>query len=80
MADDQSGLWFGRTETGIGIAPLSWKGRAVLMGWALLVVVALVTYSTLSITAFVVAFYTAVLIGIVAVKSDLLDEHRKDRS
>jgi hypothetical protein len=79
MVDGDRGLWFGRTENGIGVAPLSWKGRAVLVGWALLVLVALVTYSTLSITAFVVIFYTVVLVAVVAVKSDLLDEHRQGR-
>jgi hypothetical protein len=74
----ESSLWFARTERGVRIT--SWKGRATLMGWALLVVIALVTYSTLGITVFVVGFYTAVLLGVVAVKSDLLDEYRQPKS
>ena len=67
-----------RTERGVKVT--SWKGHAVLMGWVLLVVVALVTYSTLGITLFVVGFYSVVLLGIVSVKSDLLDEYRRPRS
>ena len=76
MADRSGSAWFGRTESALGIGPLNWRGRATLAGWALLVVVALVTYSTLGITIFVVGFYTAVLLGIVALKSDLLEEYR----
>jgi len=79
MPEREDDAWFGRTESGIGVGPRNWKGRAVLMGWVLLTVIAVVTYSTLGITIFVVAFYSAIVIGIVAVKSDLLDEYRSGR-
>jgi len=72
-------VWFARRETGIGFGPVVWQGRAVLAGWALLVVVALITYSTLSITFFVVVFYTAIAAGIMIVKSDLRDEFGSSR-
>ena len=76
VEQQQRDLWFERSEQGLGVRPASWKGRTTLMAWLLLVVIALLTYSALGITVFVVLFYTAVLVAIVALKSDLLDEYR----
>jgi len=68
------GLWFVRKEGGLGFAPVAWPGRAVLYLYALLVVVAVVTYaatSAIGVMVMVVLFYTAVFLGVLVVKSDL---------
>ena len=73
--------WFGRTDRGIGIAPLTWQGRAATALYVFLVLVAVITYSKLSLTVVVIVFYTVVFILLVAVKSDLLQDFppgRKD--
>jgi hypothetical protein len=72
--DDDRSLWFGRTEGGLGIAPRTWQGRAALFLYAFLVVVALVTYSKLAVTAFVIVFYTVVFVFVLVAKSDLMKE------
>jgi hypothetical protein len=66
-------LWFGKREGGLRIATLTWQGRAATFLYVFLVVVAVFTYSQLTLTAFVVAFYTVAFVLLVAYKSDLLD-------
>ena len=66
--------WFGRTDKGIGIAPLTWQGRTATALYVFLVLVAVVTYSKLSLTVGVIVFYTVVFILLVALKSDLLQD------
>jgi hypothetical protein len=70
-------LWFGKKEGGLGFGPITRQGRVVTVGYCLLVVVAVFTYSQLYLTVFVVAFYTVVFGSIVIAKSDLLKEHRQ---
>jgi hypothetical protein len=69
-------LWFGKTDGGLGFGPITRQGRVVTVGYILLVVVAIFTYSQLALTAFVVAFYTVVFGSIVIAKSDLMKDHR----
>jgi hypothetical protein len=69
-------LWFGKKEGGLGFGPITRQGRVVSVGYILLVVVAIFTYSQLALTAFVVAFYTVAFISIVIAKSDLMRDHR----
>lgn len=71
MAD--SGPWFGKKEGGLGFAPLTWQGRATLFLYCFLVVVAVFTYSRLTLTIFVVVFYTVAFGLLAAYKSGLMD-------
>jgi hypothetical protein len=64
--------WFGRKEGGPGFAPLTWQGRAATFLYVFLVVVAVVTYSALTVTVFVILFYTVVFGAVLVVKSDLM--------
>jgi hypothetical protein len=66
-------LWFGKKEKGLRFAPLTWQGRAATFLYVFLVVVAIFTYSQLTLTAFVVVFYTVAFGLLVAYKSDLMD-------
>jgi hypothetical protein len=66
-------LWFGKKEGGLRFAPLTWQGRAASILYVFLIVVAIFTYSQLTLTAFVMAFYTVVFGLIVVYKSDLMD-------
>ena len=67
-----SQLWFGKTAGRLGYGPLTWQGRAATVLYVFLVLVAVVTYSQLVLTALVVVFYTVVFAFLVALKSDLL--------
>ena len=69
-------LWFGRKDSWLGFGPLTWQGRAATVLYAFLVVVAVFTYSRLTLTAFVVVFYTVAYVLLVAVRSDLLHDRR----
>jgi|APCry1669190156_1035279.scaffolds.fasta_scaffold10620_3 hypothetical protein len=71
MAESGTQLWFEKTDSGIGVRPASFPGRAVTAFWILLCLLALVTYSTMTIMIFVIIFYTVVFGFIVFVKSDL---------
>lgn len=75
MPRQEPQLWFGKKEGGLGIGPLTWQGRAVTVLYVFLVLLAVITYSQLSLTAFVVIFYTVVFGLVVAVKSDLMKDH-----
>jgi hypothetical protein len=66
-------LWFGKKEGGIRFAPLTWQGRVATFLYVFLVVVAFFTYSKLTLTVFVVAFYTVAFGLLVVYKSDLMD-------
>ena len=72
MEREQAPHWFGRKQGGLGIAPLTWQGRAATVMYVFLVLVAIFTYSQLMLTAFVVIFYTAAFCFLVAYKSDLM--------
>ena len=72
MGKEDAPVWFGKTEGGLRVAPLTWQGRAATFLYCVLVLVAIVTYSQLALTAFVIAFYTVTFVLIVAYKSDLL--------
>ncbi len=65
--------WFERREQGFPIVPLTWQGRAATFLYGLLVVLAAFTYSQLTLTIFVIVFYTAAFVALVAYKSDLLE-------
>lgn len=67
-------LWFGRKTTGIGFAPLTWQGRAAIFLYFFLLAVAIFTYSQLTLTVFVVVFYTLVFGFVVVTKSDLMKD------
>jgi hypothetical protein len=66
-------LWFGKKEGGLRVAALTWQGRAATFLYCVLVLVAIVTYSQLTLTLFVVAFYTVAFVLLVAYKSDLME-------
>ncbi len=66
-------LWGGK-EGGLGFAPLTVQGRAAAFLYILLVAVALLTYSKLAVTAFVIVFYTVAFGFVLVVKSDLMKE------
>jgi hypothetical protein len=70
--------WFGKREGGLRIAPLTWQGRAATVLYVFLVVVAVFTYSQLTLTVFVVAFYTVAFVLLVAYKSDLMENWPPD--
>jgi hypothetical protein len=72
MEREQAELWFGKKEGGLGFGPLTWQGRAAIFMYCFLVLVAIVTYSQLILTAFVVIFYTVAFCLLVAYKSDLM--------
>jgi hypothetical protein len=72
MEREQTPLWFGKKQGGIGVGPLTWQGRAATWVYLFLVVVAIFTYSQLLLTAFVVIFYTVAFCFLVAYKSDLM--------
>jgi hypothetical protein len=66
-------LWFGKKKEGLKFAPLTWQGRAATVLYCVLVLVAIFTYSQLTLTAVVVVFYTAAFGMLVVYKSDLMD-------
>jgi hypothetical protein len=66
-------LWFGKKEGGLRIAPLTWQGRAATWLYCFLVVVAAFTYSQLTLTVFVIVFYTVAFVMLVVYKSDLME-------
>ena len=70
---DDRVLWFGKREGGLRFAPLTWQGRAATFLYVVLVATAVFTYSQLTLTAFVVVFYTVTFGLTVAYKSDLLE-------
>jgi hypothetical protein len=57
----------------VGFHPVSWQGRSAVFLYFFLVLVAVITYSQLILTVFVIGFYTIVFALVVAVKSDLMD-------
>jgi hypothetical protein len=69
-------LWFGKKEGGLGFGPLTREGRVVTVAYVLLVVVAIFTYSQLTLTAFVIGFYTVAFGSIIIAKSDIMKDHR----
>ncbi len=73
MARQDSPLWFGKKERGLRVTPLTWQGRTATALYCVLVVVAVVTYSQLTLTVFVIAFYTVAFGCLVAYKSDLME-------
>lgn len=74
MVDEEPQLWFGKRDGRLRFGPLTWQGRAATFLYFFLVLVALVTYSQLGLTLFVVGFYTVAFGFVVAVKSDLLKD------
>jgi hypothetical protein len=70
---DEPPLWFGKKEEGRRFGPLTWQGRAAAALYCFLVLVAVVTYSQLTLTLFVIAFYTVAFGLVVVYKSDLLE-------
>jgi hypothetical protein len=64
--------WFGKTVGRLGFGPLNWQGRAATFLYIFLVVVAVFVYSQLSVTIFVIGFYTVVFALVIAIKSDLM--------
>jgi hypothetical protein len=76
MADDEPVLWFGKKEGGLGFGPLTWQGRLATALYVVLLLVAVVTYSKLSITALVVVFYTMVYVFVVVAKSNVMKDRQ----
>jgi hypothetical protein len=74
MARRQPQLWFAKKEGGLGFGPLTWQGRATIILYLLLLVIAVITYSKLTLTLFVALFYTVVFIFVVVVKSDIMKD------
>jgi hypothetical protein len=72
--DGGSPLWFERKQGGVGFGPVTWQGRAAVALYAFLVLVALVTYSKLFLTVFVIGFYTVTFGLVLVVKSDLVKD------
>jgi hypothetical protein len=76
MTEQTSALWFGKKDNWLGFGPLVWQGRAATYLYVLLLVVAVITYSKLYLTALVVVVYTMVYAFVVVAKSDLMkDQH-----
>jgi hypothetical protein len=75
MTETQRELWFGKKEGGLGFGPLTWQGRVATALYVFLLLVAVITYSQLFLTVFVIIFYTAVYVALVAMKSDLMKDH-----
>ena len=73
MDEPQSQLWFQKTDSGIGVRPASFAGKMATIVWVALCLFAFI-YSSLELTLFVIAFYTAVFLFLVFVKSDLRPE------
>jgi hypothetical protein len=73
---EQGELWFGKKESWLGFGPLTWQGRAATYLYVLLLLVAVVTYSQLFLTVFVVAFYTVVYVFVVVAKSDVMHDRQ----
>ena len=72
---EQVDRWFGKPADGFSLRPLNWKGRFSFALWAVLCLLALVLYtSQLGLMLFVIALYTAILAGVVLLKSDLRAE------
>jgi dolichol kinase len=73
MEREDHPLWFGKRDGGLPFGPLTWQGRAAIFLYCALVLLAVITYSQLALTAFVIVFYTVAFVLLVAYKSDLLD-------
>jgi len=69
-------LWFAKKEGGLGFGPITRQGRAVTALYVFLVLVAVFTYSQLTLTAFVVIFYTVAFGLLVIAKSDLVKDRQ----
>jgi hypothetical protein len=67
-------LWFGKKESRLGFGPITREGRIVTALYVLLTIVAVFTYSELTLTIFVVLFYTVVFGLVVVAKSDIMKE------
>ncbi len=76
MTQEDPGHWFGKKEGGLGFGPLTWQGRAATVLYLFLLVVAVITYSQLGLTVFVVLFYTMVYVFLVVAKSDIMQDRR----
>ena len=74
VTNEKPELWFGKKEGGLGFGPLIWQGRAATILYALLLLVAVITYSQLTLTVFVVLFYTMVYVFLVVMKSDIMKD------
>jgi hypothetical protein len=72
------GHWFSTTDAGL-VKPCSWQGRLAYRLYLVLVVFAVVIYSSWGLVLTVVAIYTLVLAAIIFVKSDLADRLRDRR-
>jgi hypothetical protein len=70
-------LWFGKKAGGLGFGPTTRQGRVVTALYALLVVVAIFTYSQLALTGFVIIFYTVVFGFVVLAKSDIMKDREE---
>jgi len=72
-------LWFGKKPGWLGFGPLTWRGRVATFTYLFLLVIAVVTYSQLTLTALVIVFYTVVFGFVVVAKSDIMkDQHPPD--
>lgn len=66
--------WFGKTSGWLGFGPLTWQGRLTVWLYGFLVVTAVFLYSSLSLTALVIVFYTVVALLIVVFTSELRNQ------
>jgi hypothetical protein len=80
MDQHDSKLWFGRKEGWLGFGPISREGRAMTGLYLFLLLVAVFTYSQITLTAFVIAFYTVAFSLLVIAKSDLMKDRQPPNS
>ena len=68
--------WFGPAGSK-AIRPLTWQGRLAYRIYLVLVLFAVLVYSSWALIATVVAIYTLILSAVIFVKSDLADQLRE---
>jgi hypothetical protein len=73
VSDRQRPRWFGKKENWLGFGALTWQGRSTTFLYVFLVVVAVIIYNSLSLTALVIALYTVAYVLLVAFTSDVMD-------
>ena len=71
--------WFTSTESGV-VKPCTWQGRLAYRLYLVLVLFAVLIYSSWRLVLTVVVIYTLILGAVIFVKSDLADRFRDPRN
>jgi hypothetical protein len=79
MTEPKGNLWFEKKEGGLGLAPITWQGKFATILYIVLVLFAVVVYSSLSLIVTVLIIYTIIFAFIVIVKSDVLKDRLPPR-